>query len=279
MSADFLLNGNRGHGLELCDRGLQYGDGLFETLEIYQGQPLFWPLHIQRLIEGCQRLGMPEPDLALLEQEALQLSKNCQHGVLKVMITRGCGGRGYRPPEHPDVTRLLALHPWPEYSDSLSRQGINLIFCRTRLGLNPDLAGLKHLNRLEQVLARNEWRQDDIHEGLMSTIHGEIIEGTMTNVFFISDNVLFTPSLEQAGVKGIVRSLIMQLAEQLSIPCRETPVNAGRLLAADEIFVTNSIIGLWPVKQLEETLFSPGPLTRRLQQAYRQLWRQQVAHV
>ncbi len=279
MSAGFLINGNRGHGLEPCDRGLQYGDGLFETLEIYQGRPLFWSLHMQRLIEGCQRLGMPEPDLALLEQEAWRLSENCPRGVLKLMITRGCGGRGYRPPEKPDITRLLSLHPWPDYADNLSQQGINLIFCRTRLGLNPDLAGMKHLNRLEQVLARNEWRQSDIHEGLMSNIQGEIIEGTMSNVFFVSENVLFTPSLAQAGVKGIVRRLVMQLAEQLSIPCQETSVNADRLLAADEIFITNSIIGLWPVKQLEPVRFTPGPLTRQLQQAYRRLWRQQVTHV
>ncbi len=278
MSADFLLNGNRGHGLDVCDRGLQYGDGLFETLEIYQARPLFWSLHIQRLIEGCRRLGIDEPDPSLLEQEALRLAKNCQHGVLKLMITRGCGGRGYRPPEHQQPTRLLSLHPWPDYPDSLKQQGIKAVFCRTRLGLNPDLAGLKHLNRLEQVLARMEWRQSDIHEGLMANILGQIVEGTMSNIFFVSDQVLFTPSLALSGVNGIVRGLVIQLAEKLAIPCQETSINAEQLLAADEIFVTNSIIGIWPLRQLEAKTFSPGSVTRQLQHAYQQLWRQQVNH-
>jgi 4-amino-4-deoxychorismate lyase len=279
VSADFLLNGNRRHALEPCDRGLQYGDGLFETLEVCDGSPLFWEEHYQRLSFGCQRLSIPVPAESLLRQEALALINKCQHGVLKIVITRGCGGRGYRPPEQPNVTRLLSLHPWPPYPDSLKQQGINLIVCRTRLGLNPDLAGLKHLNRLEQVLARNEWQHSDIQEGLMRNVQGEIIEGTMSNVFYVSKERLYTPNLHQSGVQGIVRNLVIALAKAAAIPVQEVSVQPEQLYTADEIFMTNSIIGIWPVKQLEQRAFTPGPITRQLQRAYQQRWQQQVNHV
>lgn len=279
MAVDFLLNGDHRHGLEICDRGLHYGDGLFETLEVYQGLPLFWDLHFQRLYAGCQRLSIPAPDEALLKQEALCLAKDCQHGVLKIIVTRGCGGRGYRPPLKPEATRLLSLHPWPDYPADLHRQGIHAILCRSRVGLNPDLAGLKHLNRLEQVLARSEWDQGDVHEGLMSNIQGEVIEGTMTNVFLVKNGGLFTPELSQAGVAGIVRSLVLQIAEKFSIPLQKTSIRPEQLFMADELFVTNSIIGIWPLRQLEDKQFTPGPITQKIQNAYRQLWRQQVNHV
>jgi len=275
-SADFLLNGKRGSGLDIHDRGLQYGDGLFETLEVYQSKPLFWDLHLQRLTKGCHKLSIPVPDPSVLRREAEQLIEHCPHGVLKLIVTRGCGGRGYRPPENPEPTRLLSLHPWPDYPEQLKQNGVCVRFCQTPLGLNPVLAGLKHLNRLEQVLARSEWQQPDIHEGLMLNGQGEVIEGTLSNVFYFSNGILFTPAVDQCGVKGIVRDLIISLAERLSMSVRETRVLPEQLLDAEEIFLTNSVIGIWPVRQLADTHFTIGSNTRRLQAAYQQLWLQQV---
>lgn len=277
-SADFLLNGKRGSGLDVHDRGLQYGDGLFETLEVYQSRPLFWDLHLQRLTKGCHRLAIPAPDPLVLRQEGDQLIRQCTHGVLKLIVTRGCGGRGYRPPEKPEPTRLLSLHPWPDYSEQLTQNGVRVRFCQTPLGLNPQLAGLKHLNRLEHVLARSEWWQADIHEGLMLNGQGEVIEGTMSNVFYFSNGDLFTPAVDQCGVKGIVRDLIITLARQLSLSVSETSVSPERLLHADEIFLTNSVIGIWPVRQLGDHHFTLGENTRRLQAAYQQLWQQQAGY-
>lgn len=266
----YLLNGERKHSIEFSDRGFQYGDGLFETIEILDGTPVFLNQHLQRLSKGCERLLIPTPDLAILRQEALQIasqSKNAQ-AVLKLIVTRGSGGRGYRQPETIHATRLLSLHPFPSYPESLKQQGITVRFCRTRLGLNPALAGIKHLNRLEQVLARAEWDSADIQEGLMLDIADNVIEGTMSNVFIVKNHCLITPQISQCGVEGILRNIVIRLAKNNQINVVERPVKQQELMAAEEIFVTNSIIGIWPVKQLEDQRYAIGSLYKRLQSLF-----------
>jgi 4-amino-4-deoxychorismate lyase len=261
----FLLNGESRHLVDVSDRGFQYGDGLFETLEVLQGTALFLDRHLQRLTEGCQRLLLPPPDWQLLQQEAQQLTANTEHGVLKIIMTRGSGGRGYRQPEPIVPTRLLSLHPYPQYPTSLQSHGIVTRFCDQLLSINPSLAGIKHLNRLEQVLARAEWRDDAIQEGLMLDNNGHVIEGTMSNLFIVKNAVLYTPALTQSGIAGIVRQLVLAFANQLALPISIQNLSKDQLLQADEVFVTNSVIGIWPVKQIAQHSFQVGEWTQRLQ--------------
>ncbi len=262
-----LINGQYQTQLSVSDRGFQYGDGVFETLEIINGQLLFLDEHLQRLTLGCKKLRLPMPAVELLIFEADKLSKDCEHGVLKIILTRGIGGRGYQQPQPIQVTRIFSLHPYPDYSSDFQKLGINVRICQQRLGLNPSLAGIKHLNRLEQVLARSEWNDTEIQEGVMLDIDGNVIEGTMTNIFFIRDKILYTPSLEQAGIAGIMRNFILQTAQKIDIQIIQARCSITQLFAADEIFMTNSVIGIWPVKNLVDRLFNQRAITQQFQDA------------
>ncbi|PPD30162.1 MAG: aminodeoxychorismate lyase [Methylomonas sp.] len=264
----FLLNGERRHCIDVSDRGFQYGDGVFETIEVFQGKPLFWQRHIDRLQKGCQTLRIPCPDSALLQAEASDISVGADRAVLKLMITRGSGGRGYRQPDPILPTRVLSLHPFPQYPGHFDTEGIVARFCNQCLAINPGLAGIKHLNRLEQVLARAEWQDDSVQEGLMLDYQGQVIEGTMSNLFFVKNAVLYTPSLTNCGITGIVRQLVTEIAILKGIEFAEIQADQQSVLQADELFLTNSVIGIWPVKQLDQQHFSLGSITRMVQQGY-----------
>ena len=214
----------------------------------------------------------------LLQREAEQMAAGANHAVLKLIVSRGQGGRGYRQPDDIHPTRLFSLHPYPSYPDSYRSEGITARICRHRLGLNPALAGIKHLNRLEQIMARAEWRTEDIQEGLMLDQKGFVIEGTMSNVFCIKEQRLFTAPIERCGVAGIVRGIVLSLAGALNINVKEAYFTADQLRQADEIFVTNSVIGIWPIRELEGQVIAAGPLTSVLQQAYRQLRLLEMGH-
>ena len=254
----FLLNGHSTDSINLCDRGLHYGDGLFETLAVIDQQPLCWNQHLERLLSGCERLKINFDDIAVLEAEADFLCKNRNRAILKIIITSGTGGRGYQRTDtgigtDTKPTRLLAIHPWPEYSDKLFTQGINVYLCSTRLGHNPVLAGIKHLNRLEQVLARNEWDSADITEGLMLDIDANVIEGTMSNLFAIfPDKKLRTPDLSLCGIEGIVRQSLLDHCGEFGYESEVCRLSLDDLYAADEIFFCNSVAGIFPVKRLAE---------------------------
>lgn len=261
-----LINGKNRTELTVSDRGLQYGDGLFETIEVLNTRPILIDPHLRRLVSGCEKLLIPTPDKQILRHEVTTLSQNISHGVLKIIITRGSGGRGYKPPDITEPTRILSQHPFPDYPPSFQQDGITARFCQHRLGLNPTLAGLKTLNRLEQVLARAEWNTPEIQEGIMFDLNGYIIEGTMTNVFFVKNDILYTPLLTQAGIAGIMRDFVLKTALAKGVEFEQGMFTSEQLLAADEVFLTNSIIGIWPVKQLESQPFAVGKITRRLQQ-------------
>jgi len=267
----YLLNGEPSQFILASDRGLQYGDGLFETLEVFNGRPLFFNLHFQRLQQGCQRLQIPCPDSSLLRQESQRLIAEATRAVLKILITRGSGGRGYRQPVPIEPTRLLSLHPYPGYHESFYTQGVIARVCQQRLSMNPALAGIKHLNRLEQVLARAEWNDDFVQEGLMLDTLDNVIEGTMSNLFFAKDGCLFTADLTQCGINGIVRQLLIELAEQNDMAVCIKSYGLDELLSADELFVCNSVIGLWPIRQLAGRSCSVGPITQRLQVLFNQV--------
>lgn len=270
-----LINGQSEDRINVLDRGVQYGDGVFETIAFRQGEAEFLTAHLQRLQLGCQRLKIdfPETHLALLTAEFEQLcAAQHQDAVIKIIVTRGQGGRGYRYAPEMQATRILSVHPMPDYP-AQHQQGINVRLCQHRLPQNPVLAGIKHLNRLDQILARNEWQDESISEGLMCDQQALFIEGTMSNLFIVKDTQLYTPSLEHAGIAGIMRLIVMQLAQQLNLNVSETTITGAGLQQADEVFLCNSLVGIWPVTFLIDwqQRWSKGPITSQLQQALQRL--------
>ncbi|NOS74437.1 MAG: aminodeoxychorismate lyase [Methyloglobulus sp.] len=260
-----LVNGVETNHIPVNDRGFQYGDGLFETIEVVDGQPVFLEQHLVRLGSGCLRLNIPRPNIQQITDEIYYVCKNSKQAVLKIIITRGAGGRGYRQPETVHPTRVISLHPFPEYPNAHSEQGIVAHICNARLGLNPALAGIKHLNRLEQILARAEWDDPTVQEGIMLDINDHVIEGTMTNLFYVKDDIIYTASLQSTGVAGVMRGIIAKLLPEHGCKLIEHEYGKEDLLSADEVFVCNSIIGIWPVKQIEGVSFSVGKLSNQLQ--------------
>lgn len=261
-----LINGQETRNLPVTDRGLQYGDGVFETIALRRGEPLLWQRHLQRLAEGCARLGLRKPDDSLLRQELDRIAGNEARAVAKIIVTRGSSGRGYRPDGDVEETRIVQRLPWPAYPAD-AQQGVHVRWCATRLAQQPRLAGIKHLNRLEQVLARAEW-QDDYAEGLMRDRDGLVIEGTKTNLFVVcADGTLVTPDLAQSGVAGVMRAQILDSVASLGLSCRVQAVDMGLVNAAQELFLTNSLIGLWPIKQLEARRYVVGQISQKIQAA------------
>jgi 4-amino-4-deoxychorismate lyase len=263
LTPDCWIDGQPAEALPLTDRGLHYGDGLFETLAVKAGRIRRLDMHLERLHAGCERLHMPKPDERQLRYELETAAQDQADVVLKLVLTRGSGGRGYRPPLETQITRIVLRYPRPDYPRDWSEQGIELRICRTRLGLNPALAGLKHLNRLEQVMARAEW-SDSPQEGLMLDTEGNVIEGTMTNLFASpAEGRLMTPDLGQAGVAGVTRRHILERARREGLDVEVRSPALGELLQCQEIFVCNSIAGVWPVQRIESHRYAVGPLTRR----------------
>ncbi len=244
---------NKSPSINPQDRGLLYGDGLFTTLAALPQRPLCWEQHWQRLRDGCQRLNIPAPAQADLECRLYSLCDALsQPAVIKILITRGVGGRGYNPPAAAQPNLLVSQHPGLNYPAHFWQQGVKVRLCRTRLAIQPRLAGIKHLNRLENVLARSEWDNAEIAEGLMLDMHEHLVEGTMSNLFFVQHGCLCTPSLQECGVAGVMRGLILQAAQQLAIPTRISHFSLAALYAAAEVFLSNSLIGLWSVHSLQE---------------------------
>jgi len=263
-----LVNGRDTECAPANDRGLQYGDGLFETVAVRDGTPLLWDAHLARLCAGAVRIGIQPPDAALLRAEADRLCRDIGRGVLKLVVTRGVSMRGYRADSTATPTRVLSLSDWPDYPAAHAEQGVDVRLCRTHLSAQPALAGLKHLNRLEQVLARAEWA-DEYAEGLMRDESGNIVEGTMTNLFLVREGTLATPALDRCGVEGVMRARVLERAARLGIRCRVNTIAPEQLEQADEVFLTNSLIGLWPVRRVEHRSYAVGDITRKIQQAIR----------
>lgn len=272
MQTSCLIDGRPGDTVATDDRGLNYGDGLFETLAVRQGVCEFWDRHMKRLVQGCLRLQLAPPDLDTLAAEANELCRDVQRAVLKIVVTRGRGGRGYRMPAVVAPTRIVRLVEWPDHPATYAEHGVDVRLCALRLSSNPALAGMKHLNRLEHVLARNEWDDRTFAEGLLMDATGHLIEGISSNVFVVRNGILSTPRLDQCGVKGILREVVMELAAAADVGCQEVPVHRDDLQTVDEIFLTNSVIGIWPVRAIDQQGFAaPGPVTRELQSQLRQL--------
>jgi 4-amino-4-deoxychorismate lyase len=264
------IDGQPAVAVNLQNRGLAYGDGLFETIAVRGGRPSLLDGHLARLALGCQRLAI-SADLELVRAELLCYASQLGEGVAKLILTRGDSQRGYAPVADAAPRRLLQGSPLPSYPVEHAEQGVRLFPCQTRLAEQPLLAGLKHLNRLEQVLARAEWQDSEHAEGLVRDGQGRVIEGVYSNLFLVRDGVLLTADLSRCGVAGVMRGALLEQARLLGIPMQIGDLPFDVLEQADEVFVCNSVYGVWPVRGIAALSWSPGPLTRKLQAVARTL--------
>lgn len=245
-----LVDGLPSAMVPVDDRGLAYGDGVFRTLAMRNGIAELWPYHYAKLAADCRALGIPPPPQADLQRDLAQVAAHARDCAVRIAVTRGSGGRGYALPSVVKPRRMVTVSPLPQYPGSPEVQGVRLRYCDTRLALQPRLAGIKHLNRLENVLARAEWSDTAIAEGLLLDTTDNVIEGTRCNLFLVEGQGLATPDLSQCGVAGVTRDLVIDAARKNDMHCEITVVSRARLEAAQEIFLVNSLIGVWPVAAL-----------------------------
>lgn len=268
------INGIVDKQVSPLDRGFAYGDGVFETCRLLEAKIPLWDLHRQRLLASCEALFIPL-QMDLLEQYLQQLiaqvaEAELSRAVVKIIVTRGEGGRGYALPEVSSPTICIGIFPARTYPEHYSSQGVSVRICQQRLGCNSTLAGLKHLNRLEHILARAEWSDEDIAEGLLLDTDDHLIEATVSNIFLVRQGVLLTPDLTQAGVAGVMRRFIVEdIALQLGLKPIIKTLTLDDLYNADEVFLSNSVFGIWPVVAIvgdRPRVFSRGKISVALQQ-------------
>ncbi len=246
------------------DRGLAYGDGVFRTLAMRNGVAEQWPLQFSKLAADCWALGIEPPAESDLQRDLTRIAGEIPDCALRISVTRGSGGRGYIIPQQPVTRRMVSASPPPKYPESWPRSGVKVRYCDIRLSAQPRLAGIKHLNRLENVLARAEWSDPEVSEGLLLDIDGNVIEGTRSNLFLVEGLGLVTPVLNRCGVAGLTRDRVISAATEHGLNCVAEPISTARLEAAREIFLVNSLIGVWPVAVLGEKRWSDFAMAARV---------------
>lgn len=260
-----LVNGELGNLISIRDRGLLYGDGVFRTMRVTNGQSQHWPLHYQKLQHDCTVLGIAYPDFAQLSAELENLLSNQTDCAIKLIVTRGISTRGYAPSTQTTPTHIWDVAPLPDYPAEWATHGIKARLCQLRLSQQPRLAGIKHLNRLENVLAASEWNDAEIAEGLLMDADGNVIEGVRSNLFVVLNGTLTTPSLLGCGVAGIQRDRVIAWANTNNVPLEIRSLSWDEVINADELFVVNSLIGVWPIRELEQRYWIDFAMTNRVQ--------------
>ncbi len=265
-----LVNGSPGNLIGIRDRGLLYGDGVFRTLRASNGQALHWPLHYQKLQHDCAALDIACPDFAQLSAELESLLSNQTECAIKLIVTRGIATRGYAPATQTTPTHLWDIAPLPDYPAEWAIHGIKARLCQLRLSQQPRLAGIKHLNRLENVLAASEWDNAEIAEGLLMDADGNVIEGVRSNLFSVLNGTLTTPSLLGCGVAGIQRDRVIAWANSNNVPLEIRELSWEEVINAGELFIVNSLISVWPIRELEQRHWTDFAMARRLQEGLRE---------
>ena len=268
MTALFLENGRPSQTIPHRDRGLAYGDGLFETIKVCHGKPQFLAHHLTRLQRGVERLSL-NLDESILRREISTLIElhECSLSVLKIIITRGGGLRGYRYQPCVPANRYLSVEPLDPLYIARMQAGVKMFLCDQRLPIDPSLAGIKHLNRLGNVMARAEFSSNALGEGLMLDAQGRVVEGTMSNLFVVKGSELMTPSVQRCGVAGVIREIVLSdIAPREGLSGRVCDLYVSDLVEADELFICNSLIGICPVLAVGCMRWEAGPVTARLQQ-------------
>lgn len=254
MGQRYLINGTD-EALSPFDRGFAYGDGVFRTLKVRYGKPIGWDFQYQKLVADCQRMGIEAPEADLFLSDIYKLvedDKSESSCVIKLFVTRGVGERGYAFSAASTPMRVTLRANLPLYRDEWLAEGVCLYPCETRLSHQPKLAGIKHLNRLENVLARNEWDNTDYFDGLMMDVSSNVIECTSSNIFIRTKQKLITPKLDMCGVAGVTRDLILSFGQALGLDVAEDSVSWDDFIQADEVVVCNSLYGVFQVLQIQE---------------------------
>jgi len=243
-----LINGQRAERISIRDRGFQYGDGCFETVRVLSNKPILWSAHLKRLKNACKTLQL-SVNFELLKSEITQLLQDNKTAdvILKITVTRGEGGRGYKPPEHANCTRIIQLI---DYVAADTRTGARVVVCQHRLSSNSLLGGIKHLNRLDQVIASAQIPAD-FDEGLCLDEQGSVIEGCRSNLLLAIDNQLVTPDLGKSGVEGVMLNYLIDKFKVLDTRVLRKTISLRELKTASEIFLCNSVFGIWPVAEIE----------------------------
>lgn len=272
-----LVNGEYSDSLSVFDRGLAHGDGLFETIRIVNATPVLLEAHLERLATGLARLAIALP-ISQVEAQCLLLIERARKsdwrdGVVKIIATRGVGGRGFRYDSQIKPSLILSWHALADYPARLAEEGVQARLCQTRLPQRPALAGLKHLNGLEYVLAAAELSSTDFDEGILLDVEGSVIEATSSNIFLVrAPGRLQTPCLDSAGVAGVMRRFIIErVLPQLGMACTIAPVTVGELEGIDEMFICNSVYGVRPVAAISARNLKPGETSRAIQLAVSEL--------
>jgi len=258
------VNGMATDVVPATDRGLAYGDGVFRTLAVRAGRAAHWDRQYAKLALDCRRLGIECPPADILHADMVGVTRGEADAAVKIIVTRGASERGYRMPRQSRPTRVVISSPLPAYPGCYASEGIAAYLCEMRLGTQPALAGVKHLNRLENILARAEWGDDTYAEGIMRDGNGNVIGGTMTNIFIVEGGRLVTPELSHCGVAGVTRDRIFDWCGRERIQCAVETIALDRALVADEVFLVNSLVGVWPVRSIGESAVRTGSVAQRI---------------
>jgi 4-amino-4-deoxychorismate lyase len=265
MTQVVLINGEEQSKVSIFNRNMQYGDGLFETCIAKDNRILFWSNHFARLNKGCEKLNIKKIDESywlsdLKKAFALSEHSNC---IVKLILSRGDSSRGYGYKDDISPVRIVIIS---EMKKTVVNNSFSLEYSDSGYNSNPKLAGIKHCNRLEQILARSNLSSD---EGIMLDENQNVISVTQGNIYLIIGNTLLTPKLDKCGVVGSRRSLILELAKSLNIEVKEDPISADKLKQADEVFISNSVIGIQSVKSIEGDTLGDNPLTEEIKAAFK----------
>lgn len=256
--------------VSIKDRAFNYGDGVFETVAVHDTKMHYWSEHYHRLKLGCDRLGIKPPNENDLLNDIAKLDLSENSAVLKIVVSRGEGGRGYSVNDVGEPNIVISKNSWPVFVESYQQEGIKVRLCQHRLIINPALAGIKHLNRLDQVLARNEWHNDDYQEGLMLDQDDYLLEGISSNLFVKINQQWITPPVKDCAVAGIMRNAVVRKMDDLGINLEQRKIHVSELSSVKEMFVSNSIWGIVPVVSCESNLFEKGDNTQQLQMGIEQ---------
>ncbi len=264
MTPIVLINGAKQSKISIFNRNSQFGDGLFETCLVENKKILFWINHFARLNRGCKQLKISKVDELVWLSDVKKALSLCSYDrcVVKLILSRGESQRGYGFKDDIKPVRAVIIS---ELQKATLSNSFSLEYCQSGYDSNPKLAGIKHCNRLEQVLARSDLKSD---EGIMMDENRNVISVTQGNIYAIHGNTLITPKLDKCGVEGTRRAVILDLAKLLGIKVKVEALSVEKLGQADEVFISNSIIGIQSISQIGEISFGESPITKKIKDAF-----------
>jgi len=264
MTPIVLINGAQQSKISIFNRNIQFGDGLFETCVVENKKILFWVNHFARLNRGCEQLKISKVSESVWLSDVKKALSLCSYDrcVVKLILSRGESLRGYGFKDDIKPVRAVIVS---ELQKVTLNNSFCLEYCQSGYDSNPKLAGIKHCNRLEQVLARAGLKSD---EGIMLDENHNVISVTQGNIYAIHGNTLITPKLDKCGVEGTRRAVILDLAKLLGIKVKVDTLSVKELGQADEVFISNSIIGIQSISKIDGISFGESPITKKIKDAF-----------